>query len=234
MNPRRRSFWSEHEIAELRKLYPDNTAKAVSLVIDKSERAIYQKAKALELRKSAAFLASAQSGRVQHARQHPNMIAARIQPGAVPWNKGIKGSTGTQPGCRATQFKADGSLRGAAQHNYQPIGTLRTSKDGYLEQKVTDDHPVPARRWVAVHRIVWEAERGPIPAGHIVAFRPGMKTAVLDEVTADRLECISRAENARRNHPRSKSPELAKLVQLKGAITRQVNRIAREAKEAQP
>ncbi|KYZ79032.1 hypothetical protein PTBPS01_03975 [Burkholderia pseudomallei] len=58
-----------------------------------------------------------------------------------------------------------------------------------------------------------------------------MFTNKLEEITLDRVECISMAENARRNHPRSKSPELAKLVQLKGAITRQVNRIAREAKE---
>ena len=59
----------------------------------------------------------------------------------------------------------------------------------------------------------------------------GMKTAVEAEVTADRLECITRAENAHRNHPRNRDPELGRLVQLKGAITRQVNRIAREAQE---
>ncbi|MFD1839535.1 hypothetical protein [Paracidovorax cattleyae] len=70
-----------------------------------------------------------------------------------------------------------------------------------------------------------------MPDGHICVFKPGQRTTVLEEITADRVECISRAENARRNHPRNKSPELAKLVQLKGAITRQVNRIAREAKE---
>ncbi|MNR62573.1 hypothetical protein D3C85_1846370 [compost metagenome] len=58
-----------------------------------------------------------------------------------------------------------------------------------------------------------------------------MRTNVLEEITADRLECITRGENAERNHPRARSPELAKLVQLKGAITRQVNRIAREHEE---
>ena len=63
-------------------------------------------------------------------------------------------------------------------------------------------------------------------------FKPGMKTNVLEQITLDRVECISMAENARRNHPRNKHPELAKLVQLKGAITRQVNRINREAQEA--
>jgi hypothetical protein len=53
------------------------------------------------------------------------------------------------------------------------------------------------------------------------------------DITADKLECISRAQHAHRNHPRNKSPELAKLAQLKGAITRQVNRINREHEERQ-
>ena len=58
-----------------------------------------------------------------------------------------------------------------------------------------------------------------------------MRTNVLEEITVDRLECISMAENAQRNHPRSRNPELARLVQLKGAITRQVNRIAKESQQ---
>ena len=49
------------------------------------------------------------------------------------------------------------------------------------------------------------------------------------DITVDKVECITRAQNAQRNHPRNKSPELAKLCQLKGAITRQVNRITQEA-----
>jgi hypothetical protein len=62
---------------------------------------------------------------------------------------------------------------------------------------------------------------------------PGRKTSDVDKITLDALEMVSRAELARRNHPVSRSPELAKLVQLKGAITRQINRIAREAQEKQ-
>jgi hypothetical protein len=93
---------------------------------------------------------------------------------------------------------------------------------------------VPTRRWKAVHRLVWEAANGPIPAGHIVVFKPGTKTVAEAEITADKLECITRTENLRRNHPRNKSPELGRLVQLKGAITRQVNRIAREHAESNP
>jgi hypothetical protein len=213
----------------LRDLYPDLLAETVARELGRPVRSIYLKARGLGLRKSADFLTSDRSRRIQRGKHSPAMVASRFQSGMTPWNKGMKGLN--HEGSKATQFKK-GEMRGAAQHNYVPIGTLRVSKDGYLERKYTDDPTLaPTRRWVAVHRQVWEQTHGAIPKGHIVAFRPGMKTTQLEEITPDRLECISRAENARRNHPRSKSPELAKLVQLKGAITRQVNRIAREAQE---
>lgn len=48
------------------------------------------------------------------------------------------------------------------------------------------------------------------------------------EITIDRLECITRAENLRRNGV-WRDPELGKLYQLKGAIARQVNRIRKES-----
>jgi hypothetical protein len=155
------------------------------------------------------------------------MVATQFQPGAVPWNKGVPGSTGHHENTRATQFKA---RRPEDARNYLPIGSLRVTRDGLLERKMTDNREiVPARRWAAVHRLVWEAANGPVPEGHIIVFRPGQRTTQEAEITIGRLECISRAENARRNHPARKSPELAKLVQLKGAITRQVNRIAKES-----
>jgi hypothetical protein len=120
-------------------------------------------------------------------------------------------------------------MSGAAQHNYVPIGTLRVSKDGYLERKVTDDQSLyPARRWHFVHRIVWEAANGPIPAGHMVVFRRGQFTNDVELLTADRLECISFKENALRNSYWKTDPELMKLYQLKGAITRHVNRMKEE------
>lgn len=85
------------------------------------------------------------------------------------------------------------------------------------------------KRWIPVSRLVWEEHHGPVPDGHIVIFKePRLATTVLEEITVDKLMCISRAENARRNHPSRSNPELAKIIQLKGAITRQVNRINRE------
>ena len=49
---------------------------------------------------------------------------------------------------------------------------------------------VPARRWVPEHRRLWETEHGPIPAGHVVAFKDGDK----QNVTLDNLVLMTRAE----------------------------------------
>lgn len=111
------------------------------------------------------------------------------------------------------------------------MSSYRINADGHLQRKVSEASGNNSKRWRGVAELVWVEANGPVPPKHIVIFKRGQHTAVLEEITLDRVECISMAENARRNHPRNKSPELAKLVQLKGAITRQVNRITRTAQE---
>lgn len=154
------------------------------------------------------------------------MNRTSFKSGQIPWNKGIKFYSGGRS--HETRFKK-GVMSGAAQRNHVPIGTLRISQDGCLERKITDDPTLkPKMRWEPVQRLVWQDAHGPIPAGHIVVFRKGMKTVAEEEVTVDRLECITMAENMRRNSPYLNNPDMAKLYQLKGAIARQVNRIKKE------
>ena len=225
-----RQPWTEAQLAVLRQFYPHLRAQDVAQIIGRTTSSVHQKALQLRLGKSDEFNTSQASGRVLRGQQDPAMVATQFKPGLQPWNKGKKGTTGLHPNCRATQFKPGRPAHES--RNYLPIGSLRINADGHLERKVTDDPSIqPVRRWTPVYRLVWESEHGPIPRGHLVVFKPGMKTAVLEQITLDRLECITRAENARRNHPRTHSPEMVKLYQIKGAITRQVNRITREAQQ---
>ena len=112
-----------------------------------------------------------------------------------------------------------------------PVGSYRINSDGYLDLKVNNDKGANHVRWHPVHRIVWEQVNGPKPKGCMVVFKPGMRTNVLEEITIDKVECITRAENAQRNSPNARGPEFSHLVKLKGAITRHVNRITREHNE---
>lgn len=218
-----RTFWTRDEIDALIRLYPDTSTAALVEELGRSASAIYGKAAALGLKKSGAYLASPEACRL---RRGDNVGAQhRFQKGLVPHNKGTR-RPGWAPGRMAeTQFKK-GEMAGAAQHNYVPIGTTRVTKYGALERKVTDDPALyPARRWRPVAHLVWEATNGPIPAGHVVRFKPGMHTAVEAEITLDRLDCISLADNMRRNTLHRYPKEITDVIRARGVLNRRINHV---------
>ena len=215
--------WTAAQIDKLRQHYPTTRTADLADDLQIPLAKVYSKAMALGLRKNDTFLATSASGRVFPGGRLG--VRTQFHADQTPWNAGLKG---WDAGGRSaeTRFKA-----GSKPHTTMPVGSYRINKDGHLQRKIGEASGANHKRWRNVAELLWIEANGPLPAGHIVIFRPGMRTAVLEEITLDRIECISRAENARRNHPSNKSPELARLVQLKGAITRQVNRIAREAEE---
>lgn len=220
-----RKPWTPDEIDALRRLYPDHTAEVVGKVIGRLPGSVHRKAASLGLEKSEAFKNSTRSGRILRGRKDPRMVATQFKPGQQPWNKGANYVAGGRSS--ETRFK-----KGSKPHTTLPIGSYRINKDGHLQRKVSDASGNNSKRWRCVAELVWVAANGHVPPKHIVVFKPGMRTNVLEQITLDRVECISMAENARRNHPRNKHPELARLVQLKGAITRQVNRIKKQLEGA--
>lgn len=218
MTPKR-ALWTDEQIAFVRSRYANTPTKELADLLGRTTTSVYQLAGRLGLKKSTNYLSSPASGRLDGARG----AATRFAEGHAPWNKGKPGSAGNHPNSKRTQFKK-GNMSGAAQHNYVPIGSTRISKDGYLEVKITDDHPVPARRWVGAHRLEWEKVHGPVPLRHVVTFKPGMRTVDPDEIRVDRLECISQADNMRRNTLHRYPKEIAQAIQLRGALNRRINR----------
>lgn len=221
-----RQAWTDEQISLLREFYPHFTTAKVAQAVGRSVGQCYRKAYLLGLAKTERFLASEDAGRVRRGQQNPAMRATQFKKGQVSWNKGLAFEAGGRSA--ETRFQPGRPAEESA--NYLPIGSHRLSKDGYLERKVTDDRSiVPARRWTAVHRLVWSEVNGPIPDGHVVVFKPSRRTAVLDEIVIDALELVTRQELMRRNsYHTNYPPEVRALVQLKGAIRRQVNRIAKE------
>lgn len=221
-----RRYWTTTELVLLHLRYPSEPSAELARSLGRSVAQVYAKASQLGLHKSDTFLAGARSGRVQRGRTDPRMCATQFAPGIVPWNKG----THYVAGGRSAEHRFKPGRPAHEARNWRPIGSLRVNADGYLERKLTDDPALyPARRWARVHHLVWEAAHGPVPAGHIVVFRPGRRTTELAAITADALECITRHELMRRNSVHAYGPEIARLSQLRGAITRHINSQAKAA-----
>lgn len=201
----------------MRRRYPNEITFQLAADLRRPLCGIYRIARMLGLKKSAQFLASSESGRLTRLSQAG--APYRYGKGNVPVNKGLR-RPGWSPGrMRETQFR-----KGNRPYDWVPIGSYRVNGDGYLDRKLRDDG-LPQNRWACVHRLVWIEAHGPIPPGHAVCFRAGRRTTRLELITPDALELLSRGELMLRNSYHFNYPkEIGELIQLRGAIVRQINR----------
>lgn len=220
---RQKARWTPAMDAEIVRRYPHEPAVAIASDMGLSLGQVYNRAWALGIRKTPETIA--RISRERAANPNHASRAYRFKKGQVPANKGLR-RPGWAPGnMAATQFK-----KGQMPHNTHEIGSHRLDPSGILQRKISNAKGSNSKRWRGVHELVWVAANGPVPARHIVVFKKGMRTNVLEEITLDRVECISLAENMRRNTFHNYGPEVAQVVQLRGAITRQINK--REGKKA--
>lgn len=209
--------WTESEDATIRDLYPTHSGYQIADVLGRSPRAVWQRAHDLGLKKTRAWIAK--RARERSTRPDHGGIAYRFQPGLDPWNKGKHYNAGGRSA--ETRFKP-GHRGGKALALWHPVGALRINADGYMQRKINDDLPMH-KRWRAEHLLVWEAANGPLPDGHIIVFMDGNRM----NFALDNLECITRRENMLRNTAHRHGKELFAISQLRGALTRQINRRTR-------
>ena len=133
-----------------------------------------------------------------------------FQKGNISFNTGTKGVMKKNK----TSFQT-----GNKPHTWQPIGTERITRDGYLQRKVTDTGS-SKDDFVEVHRLIWEEVNGIIPAGNIVIFIDGDKT----NITPENLELVSRSVHATRckynyySYPLELRPQLEAMIELRKQI----------------
>lgn len=219
--------WTKRELAVIRRDYPHKATKLIAFTLRRPLSGVYRMANDLGVKKSAAFLASSESGRL--TKLSAAGVAHRFSKGHVPANAGLR-RPGYAPGRMATtQFKKGRPPRES--RNYKPIGSYRINADGYLDRKLSDVG-LPQKRWHPVHRLVWIAANGPIPEGHAVAFKAGRATTDLKKITLDAIELLSRGQLMRRNSYHINYPkEIGQLIQLRGAVQRQINKRAKNEKQ---
>lgn len=210
--PKGRKRWTAAELRELRRRYPNEPTLALAEELGHTLSSTYQKARKLGLSKSAEYLASPAACRL---RRGDNVgTPHRFPKGHRPWNAGTHWTAGGRSA--ETRFK-----KGGKPWTWKPVGTERVTEDGYTQRKVTDTG-YPPRDWKMAHVLAWEAEHGPVPAGHVVVFRDKDKT----NIVLSNLELVSRAELMRRNSIHQLPKELALAAQLVGALNRQIRKRA--------
>ncbi len=209
--------WSTAEIDQLKAGYANTITADLARIIGRTTSSVNNMAVAIGLKKSHEHVAGLLKAR---AEKLVSLGLGRFCSGHETWNKGKRLPGHGDP---RTFFKS-----GNVPHTHKPIGSTRLDKDGHVFVKVADTR-VKRDDWKPAHVLAWIKAKGQIPRGHVVVFRPGMKTSILHEITVDRLECIDRVELMRRNSVHSKyPPEIAKLQQLRGVLTRQINKRAKE------
>ena len=221
-----RTQWTPALDAFLREHYPHRPTREIAHMLDLPASRIYSRADTLGLRKSAAYMAQERE-RANRALTEGGK-RSRFVKGQTSWNKGRH----FDPGGRSHETRFKPGHKPEESRNYRPIGSHRIV-NGNVERKISDDRDTyPARRWVPVHRLVWEAAHGQVPKGYVVVFREGMHTSDPDQVTTDRLELVDRSQLMRRNSIHAHGPEIGRLHQLRGAITRKIRNRQRKASDA--
>lgn len=204
--------WTANEIAIIRDLYPTTrTADMMPLLPGRKISQVQAKANDIGANKTKETIRRM----AREAILNPNHKAhsSKFKKGHKTWNAGMKGF---KSGGRSaeTQFKP-----GRKPHSWKPIGSERLTKDGYLQRKMTDTG-YPPRDWVFVHHLIWKEAGNDIPQGFALRFKDGNNK----NITLDNLELLSRRQLMAKNSVHNYGPEIAKIVQLRGAISRQINK----------
>jgi len=208
--------WTTGQLAILRREYPHKPTAEVARLVGHTLSSTYQTAQRLGILKSEAYLASPASGRLDGVRGSSH----RFTKGNTAWNKGTHWKAGGRS--PETRFKP-----GQRPHTWRPIGSERVTDDGIRQRKITDTG-YPPKDWKSIHVMMWETENGPVPPGHIVIFKDGNR----ENLVLDNFELVTRQELMRRNSYHTRYPkEIGLVIQLKGALQRQINKRERHEKQ---
>ena len=200
-----RHKWTELELNTLTSRYANERTENIANDIGIRLDLVYRKASSMGLKKSKEYLASPAACRLDGVKGSSNLF----RKGNAPWNKGMKG---LQIGGIETRFKP-----GSKPINHRPVGSTRVSVDGYVEIKIAEG----MHQWRLLHRENWKKAYGQYPNKDMaLIFKDGNR----QNCEIENLELITRADLALRNMITPIPPEVRKVMQLRGAITRQINK----------
>ena len=194
--------WTNEEIEYVKQNYSDKYTKEIAAAINRSERAVYQAAINLNVRKSPEFI------KISLEREAEKLkvlgAASRFKPGNISHNKGQKMSKELYERVKVSMFK-----KGNEPHNMKYDGHERLDpKDGYIYIRISKG------KYVLKHRLIWEQHNGPIPKGNIIIFKDKNKY----NLNIDNLQMITKRENMQRNTVTKYPLELQQLIKLNNKL----------------
>jgi HNH endonuclease len=197
-----RRKWTKEELEYVKLNYSDRYTKDIAAVINRSDKAVYQAAMNLNVKKSPEFI------KIFLKREAEKLkvlgVTSRFKPGNVSHNKGQKMSKELYERVKVSMFK-----KGNEPHNMKYDGHERLDpKDGYVYIRIAK------AKYVLKHRLVWEQHNGPIPKGNIIVFKDKDKY----NITIDNLQMISKRENMLRNTVTKYPLELQQLIKLNNKL----------------
>jgi hypothetical protein len=207
-----RNPFTEKEIQYLKDHYSDIRSDIIAKKFNRPISSVYNKAYSLGLTKSEEFLASPESGMFIKGSTIGKEF--RFKKGHISANKGKKMSPELYKKCKPTMFK-----KGHLPHNTKQDGeiSIRHFNTGspyfYIRLSLGN--------WKELHRFLWEKVNEPIPKGYNVVFKDGNQA----NCEIKNLELISDAELMQRNTLHNYPKDLQNLIQIKGALQRQINKI---------
>jgi hypothetical protein len=212
--------FTREQLDELKRDYPATLNSVLAKRYGRSPDVIYNTAQRLGVKKDREFMRRV--AKLNFTEDHPAR-KFQIKKGTVPVNKGKKQTEYMTPEAvertKRTRFKK-GHLPSGTLRDYAV--TERRDSSGRIYRHIRTG---PAR-WVPYHRYLWEREYGKIPKGHNIRFRDGNPL----NCAIDNLYLISRADQMRNeNSYQARYPEeIRQLIQLKGALTRQIHKIEKD------
>ena len=214
LNPKRkftRVLWTADEEAYLCQHYPDTASQTIADHLGRSLGKVYAKACHMDLYKSATFLASEASGRMQ--RPLHGGKAHWFKKGNVPANKGKPAKYNANSA--ATQFG-----KGNRPHNHRDVGALRINSLGYVDIKLADGH----NQWFLLARYNWFLD-----TGHWTDSKEVFWYRDLDKENCKvgNLELITRREHMQRTTLHRLPPEMVQTIQQRGRLNRAINSITK-------
>lgn len=145
----------------------------------------------------------------------------QFKKGHVPQNKGRQMDDDFKLKVSRTFYRT-----GHLPHNtkYDGYTSIRRDKSGKAYKYIRTELGVMR----PLHRVVWETEKGVIPAGVCIAFRNG---DTLD-CRIENLELLSRQENMKRNNIHNLPPELKETIIVLRTLKRKIKKYEKQRSDS--